>query len=136
MTKTFCNTLVPAVYRNNPDLYKAIPTFKYETQTEKFITNTPLLMDPLERATIRLGCSAIKGVTGDALIARRDIPAFSVVVYYAGVLVTDSSVSSSNTGLFLFFRSNKTILEQCENVQSVSSVSFRPHKLLFMSLLH
>jgi len=84
----------PALYRNNPDLYKEIPTYKYETQTDKFITSSPLLMDPLERANIRIGASSIPGITGDALIARRDIPAFAVVVYYAGVLLIDTKVSS------------------------------------------
>jgi hypothetical protein len=44
-------------------------------------------MDPLDRANVRVEDSRIAGVPGVGLFARRDIPAFSVVVYYAGVLV-------------------------------------------------
>jgi hypothetical protein len=84
----------PAVYRKNPRLYgKSPPIFKFESQTENFITSDPLLMDPFDRSNIRIGASRIEGVTGDALIARRDIPAFEAVAYYAGVHVRDTSVS-------------------------------------------
>jgi len=83
----------PAYFRKNPELYgNVIPTFKFESQTETFITSNPTLMDPLDRANIRIGASRIVGVTGDALIARRDIPAFTTVVYYCGVQIPDSEV--------------------------------------------
>ena len=83
----------PAYFRKNQNLYKKVPVFKFESQTRIFITSSPLLMDPLDRANVFIGSSKIKGVTGDALIARRDIPAFAVVVFYAGVRVSDSNVS-------------------------------------------
>jgi hypothetical protein len=83
----------PAYVRNNPHLYKEAPIFKFESQTFVTITNTPLLMDPLDRANVFIGESKIEGVTGDALIAKRDIPAFAIVVFYAGVRVEDSDVS-------------------------------------------
>ena len=88
----------PSIYRKNPQLYgkKSVPIFKFKTQTESFITSDPLLMDPFDRSNIRIGASRIEGVTGDALIARRDIPAFEAVAYYAGVLVRDTSVSCSH----------------------------------------
>ena len=83
----------PAIYRKNPELYgNMIPTFKFESQTETSITSNPTLMDPLDRANIRIGTSRIAGVSGDALIARRDIPAFTTVAYYCGVQIPDSDV--------------------------------------------
>jgi hypothetical protein len=85
----------PAVYRKNPELYgNTIPAFKFDSQTENFITSNPTLMDPLDRANIRIGTSRIPGVSGDALIARRDIPAFTTVAYYCGVQIPDSEVLS------------------------------------------
>jgi hypothetical protein len=55
-------------------------------------------MDPMERSQIRIGRSRIPEVVGDALIARRDIPAFSVVAFYAGTLISDTNVSEPSRG--------------------------------------
>lgn len=97
----------PSYYRKNPALYgHKIPTFQFDQNTLTFITSSPTLMDPLDRANLRIGTSDMPGIVGDALRARRDIPAFTVVSYYAGTKVYDMSV---------LFSPNMTIDER-ENI--------------------
>ena len=51
-------------------------------------------MDPLDRANLLIGKSGMDGVSGDALIARRDIAPMENVAYYTGVSVEDTEVCS------------------------------------------
>ena len=85
----------PSYVRKNPTLYKEIPTYKYETLTTKFVTSDWKTMDPLDHANIYAGKSKFvpSGERMDAIFAKRDIEAYEVVVFYAGVLVYDYEVS-------------------------------------------
>jgi hypothetical protein len=47
----------------------------------------PLLPEPLEVASVRVGTSAVQG-GGDGLFATRDLPAGAVVAFYNGIRMT------------------------------------------------
>jgi len=53
----------PSYMQKNPQLYKGmpVPVYKYEQNSETVITSDPLLMDPLDRANVRIGTSDIPG---------------------------------------------------------------------------
>lgn len=65
------------------------PVYSYEPATSTFLTSQPTVMDPLDRRNVYVADSTL-GV-GDGIFARRDIPAQSLVVAYAGFLVFDEA---------------------------------------------
>ena len=87
-------TKPPAYVRNNRHLYDQIPSYQYEVQTTTFATKFKQTMDPMERANIFIGHSKFvpEGEKTDAIFAKVDIPAFTVVAFYAGTLVVDHNV--------------------------------------------
>ena len=87
----------PAYVRKNPHLYDKPPSYHYEVQTTTFATKYKLTMDPMERANMYVGNSKLvpEGERTDAIFAKVDIPAFTVVAFYAGTLVVDHNVSRS-----------------------------------------
>ena len=84
----------PAYVRNNRDLYDEVPGYQFEVQTTTFATRFKQTMDPLERANLYVGQSRLvpEGERTDAIFAKVDIPAHTVVAFYAGTLVVDYNV--------------------------------------------
>jgi hypothetical protein len=76
-------------------LYDKAPSYQHEIQTTTFATKFQQTMDPMERANIYVGQSRLVpvGERMDAIFAKVDIPAYTVVAFYAGTLVVDHSVS-------------------------------------------
>ena len=52
--------------------FAANAIYKFEQNTETFVTSRPTLMDPLDHRNVYIGRSGIEG-SGEGMFARRDI---------------------------------------------------------------
>ena len=102
-----CNDGIKEILVSSPKSDSPVFSFK---RNNKFRVYEPTIMDPMEKNTVYVKTTELKG---DGLFARRDIEPFELVAYYSGVVVPADGLKESR-------RFNLTDNERCYFVSHIT----------------